>query len=92
MDPRADPTDFWGLKRGEALVYRNPGGRVANHAETLWFLDSLMAPIKQFFIVHHTDCGASHSKVHRIVSFTKEHNPNVRDEDLQGLDFGTFTK
>jgi carbonic anhydrase len=91
MDPRADPIDYWSLKRGEALVYRNPGGRIANDAKTLWFLDSLMAPIRHLYIVHHTDCGASHSKVDRIAAFTMQHNPTVTEEDLKGIDFGTFT-
>jgi carbonic anhydrase len=64
-DHRVDPAQVLGLKLGEAVVLRNPGGRV-----TPAFISELavLATVAQLegletgfelIIMHHTDCGLS---------------------------------
>ncbi|WP_330175020.1 carbonic anhydrase [Streptomyces sp. NBC_01498] len=66
VDPRVDPAYIVGLARGEAVVIRNPGGRVT--PATLRAMNTLNkvnevhpenAPDGDFTLVilHHTDCG-----------------------------------
>ncbi len=65
IDARVDPAHFLGLELGEALVLRNPGGRVTPEVERdLAILWTLVAKVsgKNFkglslAIIHHTDCG-----------------------------------
>ena len=65
-DHRADPAHVLGLEPGEAIVLRNPGGRVTN--DVLRSLNVLviiggLAGINSAFdlvVMHHTECGLSH--------------------------------
>ena len=63
-DPRVSPEQFFGLKLGEAMVFRNVGGRIKPILKEIAVLDSFVGhdTFKQLLIVHHTDCGASHFK------------------------------
>jgi carbonic anhydrase len=62
-DPRVDPAYVLGLELGEAVVLRNPGGRV-NPAfiQSLAVLRSVAVaegfePGFELIVMHHTDCG-----------------------------------
>ena len=65
IDARVDPAHFLGLELGEALVIRNPGGRVTPEVERdlaiLWNLVAKVSGEKykglSLVIIHHTDCG-----------------------------------
>ena len=65
IDARVDPAHFLGLEQGEALVLRNPGGRVTPEIERdLAILWTLVAKVSgenfkglSLAIIHHTDCG-----------------------------------
>lgn len=64
-DHRTDPAHVLGLEPGDAVVIRNPGGRVTpDVAESLIILatvageEGLPSGI-EFVIMHHTDCGIS---------------------------------
>jgi carbonic anhydrase len=64
LDPRTDPSAFLGLKLGDAMVVRNPGGRVsAGVLKDLAYIGYLTrtvvpgGPRFEVAVVHHTDCG-----------------------------------
>ncbi len=65
IDARVDPAHFMGLELGEALMIRNPGGRVTPEVERdLAILWTLVAKVSgenfkglSLAIIHHTDCG-----------------------------------
>ncbi len=65
IDARVDPAHFLGLELGDALVIRNPGGRVTPEVERdLAILWTLVAKVSgenfkglSLAIIHHTDCG-----------------------------------
>jgi carbonic anhydrase len=64
-DHRADPAHILGLEPGEAVVLRNPGGRVTNDVLRSLLVLSTVAAIEglgsgfDVIVVHHTDCGLS---------------------------------
>ena len=65
VDARIDPAHFLGLELGDAVVFRNAGGRVTDDLEldlgVLWMLVSRMSGENfrgfSLAIVQHTDCG-----------------------------------
>lgn len=88
-DPRAIPEYFLQLSVGEAVVARNAGGRAAEAMRSLYLIGSAL-PIGLVVVIHHTDCGASHSteqsiKKHWGIEGKLEHGA---DED----GFGCFTE
>jgi carbonic anhydrase len=64
-DHRTDPAHVLGLEPGEAVVLRNPGGRVTNDVLRSLLVLSTVASIDglgsgfEIIVVHHTDCGLS---------------------------------
>jgi carbonic anhydrase len=64
-DHRADPAHVLGLEPGEAVVMRNPGGRVTNDVLRSLLVLSTVAAIDglgsgyHVVVMHHTDCGLS---------------------------------
>jgi carbonic anhydrase len=64
-DHRADPAHVLGLEPGEAVVLRNPGGRVTSDVVRSLLVLSTVAAIDELgsgfnvVVVHHTDCGLS---------------------------------
>jgi carbonic anhydrase len=67
MDGRVDPAHFLGVGPGEALVYRNAGGRVTEEAvREVAFIGAVTemmlgdeAPTFEVAVIHHTDCGTA---------------------------------
>ncbi len=65
VDARIDPAHYLGVELGDALVFRNAGGRVTDDLEldlgVLWMLGAGMAgenfPGLSLAVVQHTDCG-----------------------------------
>ena len=57
MDARLDPAKYAGLSEGDAHVIRNAGGRASDDAIRSLVISYKLLGTKEFFIVHHTDCG-----------------------------------
>jgi carbonic anhydrase len=57
MDARLDPAKFAGLSEGDAHVIRNAGGRASDDAIRSLVISYKLLGTKEWFIIHHTDCG-----------------------------------
>ena len=57
MDARLDPAKYAGLSEGDAHVIRNAGGRASDDAIRSFVISYKLLGTKEFFIIHHTDCG-----------------------------------
>ena len=64
IDPRTDPSAFFGVALGDAIVARTVGGRVTpavvQDLAYICYLVETKAPAGPYFevaVVHHTDCG-----------------------------------
>src|SRR5215475_13190083 len=57
MDARLDPAKYAGLAEGDAHVIRNAGGRVSDDAIRSLVISYKLLGTREFFVVHHTDCG-----------------------------------
>jgi carbonic anhydrase len=64
-DHRVDPAHVLGIGPGDAIVLRNPGGRVTRDVLRSLAVLSTVAAIEDlgtgfdFLVLHHTDCGMS---------------------------------
>jgi carbonic anhydrase len=66
LDPRVDPAHILGLNLGDAMVFRNGGGRVTPDViDNVVFVGQLAGkavaegPLFEVAVIHHTQCGAS---------------------------------
>jgi len=57
MDARLDPAKFAGLAEGDAHVIRNAGGRVSDDAIRSLIISHKLLGTKEWFVIHHSDCG-----------------------------------
>lgn len=57
MDARLDPAKYAGLSEGDAHVIRNAGGRASDDAIRSLVISYKLLGTKEFFIIHHTNCG-----------------------------------
>ena len=57
MDARLDPAKYAGLAEGDAHVIRNAGGRASDDALRSLVISYKLLGTREFFVVHHTDCG-----------------------------------
>jgi len=57
MDARLDPAKYAGLSEGDAHVIRNAGGRASDDALRSLVISYKLLGTKEFFVIHHTDCG-----------------------------------
>ena len=57
MDARLDPAQYAGLAEGDAHVIRNAGGRASDDAIRSLVISYKLLGTKEWFVVHHTDCG-----------------------------------
>jgi hypothetical protein len=57
MDARLDPAKYAGLAEGDAHVVRNAGGRASDDAIRSLVISHKMLGTREWFVVHHTDCG-----------------------------------
>ncbi len=57
MDARLDPAKYAGLREGDAHVIRNAGGRASDDAIRSLVISHKLLGTKEWFVIHHTDCG-----------------------------------
>jgi carbonic anhydrase len=57
MDARLDPAKYAGLSEGDAHIIRNAGGRASDDALRSLTISYKLLATKEFFVIHHTDCG-----------------------------------
>ena len=57
MDARLDPAKYAGLAEGDAHVIRNAGGRASDDAIRSLVISYKLLGTREWFVVHHTDCG-----------------------------------
>jgi carbonic anhydrase len=62
----------------ECLVLRNVGGRIASSATDIAALDSFFR-IDQIIMIHHSNCGASHTTKEKALQNTREKRPDTTD-------------
>ena len=63
MDSRIDPLGLVGLSPGDAKIFRNPGGRVTDHALEALVLGVHLLRVERVMIVPHTRCAvATHTE------------------------------
>jgi carbonic anhydrase len=86
IDARIDPAKALGLDIGDAHVIRNAGGRATDDAVRSLLISSWLLGIREFLVIHHTDCG--------MEKFTDESMAEIIaercGEDVSELDFHTF--
>jgi carbonic anhydrase len=58
MDSRIDPSQIFGLERGDAHVLRNAGGVVTDDVIRSLILSQRFLGTEAVMLVHHTRCGA----------------------------------
>lgn len=56
LDARIDPLQALGLEDGDAAIIRNAGGRAADARRSL-AISHVLLGVRQFVVIHHTDCG-----------------------------------
>jgi carbonic anhydrase len=57
MDSRIDPLGMLGLRPGDAKIFRNPGGRVTEHALEALVLGVHVLGVERILVVPHTRCA-----------------------------------
>ncbi|KAI8625820.1 carbonic anhydrase [Xylariaceae sp. FL1651] len=79
FDPRVNPEEFLGLKKGEVLLVRNASGTPARNLIDIAAIDRL-AGITEVIVVKHTDCGATHITSDQVREHILKHNPDAAAE------------
>jgi carbonic anhydrase len=86
LDSRCNPYDIFNLTIAEAIVARNPGGRVWSALNDIVALDARFG-IQQLVLLQHTDCGTSHlteelvhERIAEAAEPTTDKTLKVRDE------------
>jgi carbonic anhydrase len=80
LDSRCDPYKILSLAPSDAIVIRNPGGRVWSALADILILDSRF-PLKQIILLQHNDCGTSHVTEElvdaRVATAVKPYDPDT---------------
>ncbi|EPE24950.1 beta-carbonic anhydrase, cab [Glarea lozoyensis ATCC 20868] len=87
-DPRVCPEEFLGIKRGEALVIRNAGGRAVEAIRSLEVMGTIGA-IQLIVVIHHTDCGGLFTCDDEVRRKLGERAPEHKHL-IENKNFGTF--
>jgi len=66
MDSRIDPLGMFGLRPGDAKIFRNPGGRVTEQALEALVLGVHMLGVQRILVVPHTRCAMSSSTLDEL--------------------------
>lgn len=66
MDSRIDPLRMLGLDRGDAKIFRNPGGRVTPQALEALVLSVHLLNVDRILVVPHTRCAMASSTLEQI--------------------------
>lgn len=83
-DARADPTHIFNLRRGEAHLIRNAGGRAYDDVFRTFEIMSSIAPPGLIIVLHHTDCGALNTTDAEVKSKMLERAPGAKTRDWWG--------
>lgn len=89
-DPRLDLSAI--LPIPGAVIVRSAGGRAVDAMRTLWGLNALF-PLGLIVLMHHTDCGLSHTTDERIRGHIRKVAGNLSHENilrLNEMDFGAI--
>ncbi|CAD6568943.1 MAG: hypothetical protein ASARMPRED_002230 [Alectoria sarmentosa] len=88
MDVRVMREAFFGLRPGEATVYSNAGGRVnADTLRSIYCLEAIVG-VGTVIVVHHTDCGLTHSTDDSIRMKLKERVGPEKADEVDAMTFG----
>jgi carbonic anhydrase len=71
MDSRIEPLKMFGLKAGDAKIFRNPGGRVTPQALEALVLGVHLLNVDRILVVPHTRCAmasSSEAELHERIS------------------------
>ena len=72
MDARLDPAKYAGLAEGDAHVIRNAGGRASDDAIRSLVISYKLLGTREWFVIHHTDCGNGIYNQDRIFMVTDD--------------------
>lgn len=86
MDARLDPAKFAGLSEGDAHVIRNAGGRASDDAIRSLIISNQLLGTKEWFVIHHTDCGMETFTNESMRELLSKSSPNdsQKNEDSAG--------
>ncbi len=79
MDARLDPAKYAGLSEGDAHVIRNAGGRASDDAIRSLVISYKLLGTREWFVIHHTNCGMELFTDEIIASFIKQQLENCFD-------------
>jgi carbonic anhydrase len=71
QDARIDPCAALGLAEGDAHVIRNAGGRASDDAIRSLVISHKLLGTKEWFVIHHTDCGMEYFKSSQLAELLK---------------------
>ena len=87
MDARVMPQEVFGISTGDAHVIRNAGGRADEGAIRSLIISHQLLGTREFFVVHHTDCG--------MLTFTdaelQAKLTETTGQDASGITFHSFS-
>ena len=66
MDSRIDPLGTFGLKAGDAKIFRNPGGRVDDRALEALVLGVHLLNVNRIVVMPHTRCAMASSTLEEL--------------------------
>jgi len=85
-DPRVVPEKYFDLKKGDAAIVRNAGGRASDAVRSILTLDAI-AGLQAILVVHHTDCGTTLVRDAEVREMMKKRAPE-RSEEIDKMTFG----
>jgi carbonic anhydrase len=93
MDSRIEPLAMLGLKRGDAKILRNAGGRVTGDVLRTLVLATHLLGVTRVLVVEHTECkmaSATEEQVHEQIQSdfgidTRSLNFKVMDDQLASI-------
>ncbi|KAG0649169.1 Beta-carbonic anhydrase 1 [Hyphodiscus hymeniophilus] len=77
-DPRIVPEQFLGLEFSECAIIRNAGGRTQDAMRSILALDAV-GGLGTVVVIHHTDCGMSHTDEAGFEAATKSRHPALAE-------------
>ena len=87
MDSRIEPLAMLGLKRGDAKILRNAGGRVTGDVLRTLVLATHLLGVNRVLVVEHTECkmaSATEEQVHEQIE--SEYGVDTRSLDFKVMD------
>ncbi|KAH8806020.1 carbonic anhydrase [Xylogone sp. PMI_703] len=87
-DLRCIPEQFFHLNQGEVVMIRSIGGRVETQLSGILAAD-WMFKFREFVMVHHTDCGATHYTTDGLRKMMRERAPE--DKRVEQMEFLEMT-